>query len=222
MSKVITTAIMAQQQASLPITSINYKLKVIPRVDLADLRLYFPRLPADVYTSNEFRFRRYSTFRQEEDGFIRLPQQPFSQSSNRNSLCISSLREIQGLEASLTESNSFKELLFAFLRLTGLGCVQPSPQIGVHQIRVITRNEETVLMTPDGIHQEGYDFIGIYCVNNTSIRGAITKLFRSPDKASFFERTLLPGELLLLNDRTLFHHITPMGRGHRDIFVLTA
>lgn len=72
--------------------------------------------------------------------------------------------------------------------------------------------------TPEGIHQDGYSVVGIFCAGRARIRGAATSLFRSPeDPASpLVSKVLQPGSALIANDKEVFHFtgmVEPEGEG---------
>ena len=81
---------------------------------------------------------------------------------------------------------------------------------------------------PEGRHQDGFDFIGIFCARRIKVDGGISELFLGKeDKDAILEKMLEENELLVVNDREVFHNatkLTPvdMELGYRDVFVFTA
>lgn len=76
-------------------------------------------------------------------------------------------------------------------------------------------------------HQDGFDFVGIFCIDRHNLIGAETHLYEDPNAAPIFAKELQPGEFVLVNDRRLYHStsgIQPLGTGEgtRDVFVMTA
>lgn len=77
----------------------------------------------------------------------------------------------------------------------------------------------------EGFHCDGIDFLGILCVERAGIVGGVTLLSTSPDGSTpVLETTLLPGQMLVLDDRSVFHYTTPVhpkaSTGHRDVILL--
>ena len=102
-----------------------------------------------------------------------------------------------------------------------------SEEVGVHQIRTVTSVREIDHPAPEGIHRDGVDMVGVFCVNRERIEGGETHLYKSKDGNPIFTKILNPGELLAFNDHQFFHFtsvvkaISSQKNGLRDIFVLT-
>lgn len=106
----------------------------------------------------------------------------------------------------------------------------------VHQIRVqINNDEETITPVPEGIHQDGYNFVAIMCIDRHNILGGINKLYSLDyndgvhEHEEILSTTLKPGEMLFFNDRKVKHFVSNIYRSckdkkdlaYRDILVLT-
>jgi hypothetical protein len=132
-------------------------------------------------------------------------------------------REFEELDDRLIELDMFRDLILAFRDFCAL---RPGAEVGVHQIRTTCSPEISGNPAPEGIHQDGTNFIGIYSINRTNIEGGKTQLYAKKSENPIFDKALAAGELLLVNDRRLFHYTTPIcpegdGEGTRDVFVLT-
>ena len=81
-------------------------------------------------------------------------------------------------------------------------------------------------MVPEGIHQDGYNIIGIACVARKNIKGGINLVYDSSKKL-IHNLQLAEGEMLILNDHKLYHDVMPIEldkvteEGYRDILVFT-
>jgi histidine decarboxylase len=106
----------------------------------------------------------------------------------------------------------------------------------VHQIRVqINNDEETITPVPEGIHQDGYNFVALMCINRHNILGGINKLYSLDyndiiqEHEEILSTILKPGEMLFFNDRKVKHFVSNINRSckdktdlaYRDILVLT-
>lgn len=193
-------------------------------IDPAAFKPFFNDLPVDPNIKGHYRYRRLSRFRITEDRIIKLPHGYLFQSKDYNPLVGDIKREFEELKDELVNLEMFKALLLAFRDLCAL---RAGAEIGVHQIRTTCTSESFGDPAPEGIHQDGADFICIYAVDRNNVEGAETHLYTSKSgETSVFNKTLYPGELVLVNDRKFFHYTTSVrpasqGLGTRDVFVLT-
>jgi hypothetical protein len=202
----------------------SYALETCNSVDLATLDPFFERLPVDPYLAGNYRFRRMSRFQIVADRPIQLPHGRLFQSKAYNPLMGDVVREFAELEADLIALPDFQTILrefFAFCQ----PCLQ-SNEVDVHQIRTIAAPNSLGHPAPEGIHQDGADLVGIFCVNRQDISGGQTELYTSKQGSPIFTKILNPGELLVFSDRQFFHftsivHATSAAIGVRDVFVFT-
>ena len=88
-------------------------------------------------------------------------------------------------------------------------------------------NNLSTNLVPEGIHQDGFNFIAISCINRKNIRGGLNNVYDSDKTIKYYCTTLNQGEILILNDRKMFHDVTNIELnnlnevGYRDIFVFT-
>lgn len=207
-----------------PQPDFTYHLQTFPSDILGPVRPWYDRLPVDPYIAGHFRRRRFSHFLQEPAGIRRLDHTYFLQSRSINDLAGGVKREFQEIEEGLIKLPAFSAIIATFTRFLDL---DPSREIGVHQIRILCSQQFAGDPAPEGVHKDGFDFVGIFCVQRANVTGANTHLYREKDQPPIFSRTLQPGEVVFTNDRTVFHYTDPVhpstpGPGHRDVFVLTA
>jgi len=201
-----------------------FSLRKVNSINTASLQPAFGNLPIDPYTKGKYRSRRLSRFIISEDNLIRLPHGYLFQSKEYNPLSGDMKREFSELEDTLVELEAFKKLILAFSDSCKL---QPEAEIGVHQIRTTCAINSQGNPAPEGIHQDGTDFIGIFAVARDNIQGGETHLYTAKKEKSILNKILQPGELLLVNDHEFFHFTTPIkpessNVGTRDVFVLTS
>ena len=83
------------------------------------------------------------------------------------------------------------------------------------------------LHSRDGI-KTGFDYIGIFCARRNNVNGAYSELFlNKDDEEPILEKMLEENEMLVVNDREVFHNATKLEPvdlelGYRDVFVFTA
>ena len=201
-----------------------YTFATFPADGLAQMAPSFARLPVDPYIAGAFRRRRFSHFIGRADALRRLKHTAFYQSQQVNRYLGGVRREYEELEDELIATAAFRALVaefHEFLRLDGA-----TSELGVHQIRIVCTPDLQGDPAPEGVHQDVFDHVGIFCVARDNVVGAQTRLYR-PKAEAIFARELRPGEALFVNDREVFHYTDPVrpavpGEGHRDVFVFTA
>ncbi len=204
--------------------AISFALEKVSSINLAGFRRFFENLPADPYVKEKYRFRRLSRFAISGGGLIKLPHGYFLQSKDYNPLAGDIKREFAELDEALIALEAFKKLVFEFSDYCKL---KPGAEIGVHQIRISCSPANFGNPAPEGIHQDGTDYIGIFSVERVNVQGGETHLYTARKEKPMFKKVLHPGELLLVNDREFYHFTTPVkpladGEGTRDVFVLTS
>ncbi len=202
----------------------DYALETINSVNLERLKSYFDNLPVDPYLEDNYRFRRLSHFQVDFQRLIKLPHSHFFQSQEYNPLLGDVVREYPELDNELIKLEDFQKIVLAFFEFCQL--CSTYNEIGVHQIRTTTSFGVIGNPAPEGIHRDGVDLVGIFCVNREHIAGGETFLYKSQDEKPVFSKILNPGDFLVFNDRQFFHFTSPIRviaseSGNRDVFVLT-
>ena len=203
----------------------NYALEMLNSVNLDKIESFFNDLPADRYLEGNYRFRRLSRFKLSHRGLVKFPHTLFFQSQEYNPLLGDVVREYSELDDALSELEDFQKIVWEFFEFCKL-CLD-SNEVGVHQIRIVAHPEEMGQPAPEGIHRDGVDLVGIFCVNRERIEGGETHLYKSKDGDPIFTKILNPGELLVFNDHQFFHFtstvraMSSQEKGIRDVFVLT-
>lgn len=106
--------------------------------------------------------------------------------------------------------------------ISGLDCTKCM----VHQIRVEVNND-SVTPVPEGIHQDGYNYVGIMCVSRNNIQGGVNKIY-TLDEEEIYNKVLDEGEMIIMNDRKVKHYVSniirkdSLRKAHRDILVMTS
>jgi hypothetical protein len=201
-----------------------YNLQRVARVELESLNKFFDTLPLDPYLKQKYRYRRFSRFRIVRDDLVHLPHQPFVQTSEYNVLLGGVVREYLELDADLTSTESFKRIVRHFV--DDCRSLPDGSEVGVHQIRIISQRDLVGRPSPEGVHIDGFDFVGIFCVDRRDINGGETYLYESKDGEPVYRTMLEPGDMLVFDDRQMYHYTAPIftdsEQGWRDVFILTA
>ncbi|MFN6564126.1 MAG: 2OG-Fe dioxygenase family protein [Nostoc sp. ChiSLP01] len=201
-----------------------FTLRKVNSINVEGFKPFFRNMPIDPYIKGNYRSRRLSRFIVAEDRLVKLPHGYLFQSKEYNPLLGDIKREFAELEDALIELDIFRNLVLAFHDSCKL---HPEAEIGVHQIRTICSPDNLGNPAPEGIHQDGTDFIGIFAVDRDNIQGGETHLYAAKREKPVFSKILNSGELLLVNDHDFFHFTTPIkpeiaAQGSRDVFVLTS
>ena len=203
----------------------DYKLQRLSSLRFAAFDPYFLNLPLDPYIQGKFRRRRFSRFQGAPEDLKRLEHKYFEQSAAVNKLAGGVKRDFAELEDQLVGLAEWRTLIARFVDFCKID--PTTTEIGIHQIRIVAAPNMVGEPAPEGIHQDGFDFVGIFCIKRENLIGAETHLYESPSGPPIFAKELQPGEFVLVNDRRLYHFtsgIRPAGSGDgmRDVFVMTA
>lgn len=212
-----------QQQINLDY-AFMFTFKKVNSIRKSGFEEFFADLPVDPYIKDGYRRRRLSRFLISGNELIKLPHGYLFQSKSYNPLVGDVKREFAELSDRLIALDSFKKLVLAF---TDSCKIHPEAEIGVHQIRTTCSPNNFGNPAPEGIHQDGTNFIGIFAVSRNNVLGGATHLYTAKKEKPVFSKVLNPGDLLLVNDREFFHFTTPIKPesedvGTRDVFVLTS
>jgi len=185
----------------------------------------FDKLENDPYLKSDFPFRkrRFSKGTFSKNGIEWLPHEKFFQSSQINEYAGDIDREFPPL------CDVFRTFVTMFLMSADhLEMVENNVyQIGVHQIRIVCDDGKPGHPTPEGPHQDGFDFVGLYCFNIGNATGGESRLlYGEKDGECVFQKSLKVGDGLIIDDHLVFHVASPVtslngGVGYRDICVVT-
>ena len=205
--------------------AFDYKLQLLAGLHTAAFEPFFSDLPVDPYIQGKFRRRRFSRFNGMPGSLQRLEHKYFEQSTKVNQLAGGIKRDFPELDERLPDLEEFQRLVAAFVDFSKIDPMVT--EMGVHQIRIVASKDEQGEPAPEGIHQDGFDFVGIFCIKRDGISGGETHLYRAKDQPPIFDKILQPGEFVMVNDRTHYHFtsaVAPVGdnTGKRDVFVITA
>lgn len=207
--------------------SWQYKLRNFTSVDIGVFENYFEELPYDPYVKGNFRKRRFSSIKKDHYGhFEILPHKTFTQSADVNDLLGDVVREYEEIDENLILSDDFSKIVEGFSALVG---VNPYIQeIGIHQMRILCSEYIKGEPAPEGRHQDGFDFIGIFCSRRKWVGGGKSELYlEKTDDKPLLSKILKENEMLVVNDKAVFHTATKLSPttnelGYRDVFVFTA
>ncbi|MCV2402512.1 2OG-Fe dioxygenase family protein [Marinomonas sp. C2222] len=198
----------------------------IPHNFHSELGMYFEQLPVDPYIDGDYRLRGYSRYQKKGDSYTRLPHTPFCQSSNINRLVGDVQRDFSPMDEHIDHTDELQHLLRSFAEYTLGG---EDGVIEAHQIRVTCDAQQAGNPAPEGIHQDGFNFVGICCLKRQDISGGNTKIFTDSEGEDLHINTVLEeGQFIIFNDQRYYHYVSETlseqqgKKGVRDVFVFTA
>ena len=167
------------------------------------------------------RYRRYSLI---DTNTFRVYGTKFVQSKEYNRTKNGGIiRKYEPLN--LCQEECFRTVIHYFVTqirtLSGIEC----NKCMVHQIRVEVNND-SVTPVPEGIHQDGYNYVGIMCVSRFNIMGGINKIY-TLNEEEVYSTMLKEGEMIIMNDRKVKHYVSnilrvnPSTNAYRDVLVIS-
>lgn len=151
---------------------LQWHLDSLPAGSVDPLQGFFDRLPVDPYIEGRFRERRYG--RVEKEGSRFIPSTTASSFRRPPSTSFwGTPRTYAELDPAFVAHPTFQLMLTRFARHTRLADGQA---IGIHQMRIVTGEGESVPPAPEGVHQDGFDFIGVFFVAVTGQRRRLAAL----------------------------------------------
>ena len=185
-------------------------------------------MPPDNYLKDGGRYRRrlHSSFVFEHSTLAQVPHRAHWQSVDYNALHGGMERWFEPMHANTVAAPAWAQLLTALANTASQvrGTSNTKWCIEAHQFRIDT-TDGIGRPTPEGAHRDGVDFVAVFMVNRTDIKGGETRVFEANGPQG--ERFTLsePWSLMLLDDTRMIHESTPIQPlavgGHRDTLVLT-
>ena len=186
-------------------------------------------LGLDLYMADggRYRRRRHAAFRADVESIVRKPHQPHYQSRDYNALNGGIARWFDPVLPEVAESAALQAILRLFTRLFDGLTPAPSWHVEAHQFRIEAWPGQSGQPTPEGMHQDGVDWVLVLMIGRENIASGVTSI-HGLDRALLGSFTLeAPMDAALLDDHRVFHGVTavqpldPAAPAHRDVLVLT-
>jgi hypothetical protein len=189
------------------------------------------QLEEDPYMADggKYRKRRHATYaiRSAGEPATQMPYQPHYQTVDYNPLNGGVARYFAPILDDLHQSQMLSALLEfgnrAFSQLSGNSLWH----IELHQFRIEARDGRLGKPTPEGVHRDGVDFVIVVMIKRVNIESGATTIYDLDNNlvGEFMLRDAF--DLVLVNDRKLFHGVTPItqldvdSEAFRDVLVIT-
>ncbi len=186
-------------------------------------------LGMDTYMADggRYRKRRHAAFRAGHGGIERKPHQPHYQSRDYNALNGGIARWFEPMLEGAAQSGSFRAILAMCNGLFSELTPAPSWHVEAHQFRIEARPDAEGRPTPEGMHQDGVDWVLVLMVRRVNIAEGETSI-HGLDRSLLGSFTLRePLDSALVDDHRVFHGVTPVRAldpalpAHRDVLVVT-
>ncbi len=198
-------------------------------VDLANLQSiakFWGDLPRDPYLKDggRYRFRRHASYEIKGDKLTLVPHRAHWQSLDYNALHGGIERWFEPIQKELISNPEWQAILLGLANiLNGLKQVN-TWFVEAHQFRIDT-TDGIGRPTPEGAHRDGVDFVAVFLLDRSGIKGGETRIFDASGSAGLRFTLTQPWSLLLMNDQRMIHESTPIqplaDYGYRDTLVLT-
>jgi hypothetical protein len=174
-----------------------------------------------------YRKRRHAAFRADPGGITRKPHQPHYQSRDYNALNGGIARWFEPVAPEVASTSSFGAIMEFCNDLFSALTPVPAWHVEVHQFRIEARPGEAGKPTPEGMHQDGVDWVLVLMIDRVNIAEGETSIHGLDRRllGSFTLRETL--DAALVDDHRVFHGVTPVRAldpalpAHRDVLVVT-
>ncbi|OOS05070.1 hypothetical protein SAMN02745664_1098 [Moraxella cuniculi DSM 21768] len=203
------------------------KLGKLDKQAICAVQPSFDELKSSNYKDGAYRFRKYSKLAFAKGQLTVLPSDGFVQTGKLNEFQGDVLRCYENLSEQTVQSDGFGQICHAFVK----ACNLPSNcQLEVHQMRIIAQDNSTPAeATPEGVHQDGFDFVGVFTIARHNQQGGALMLWQhKTDDTPLACVSPEPADYCIINDRTLWHSASSVSIankddvGYWDLFVVTA
>jgi hypothetical protein len=165
-------------------------------------------------TGAKFRLRRYGRYSwaPAHEALTPLLHETYFQPEDENSYAGGIVREFAPLLPDTIHNPFLHELVrttFACLPVSEAQRADPW-EVRIHQIRIVASPEAPGLPAPEGIHQDGTDFLTLHLVRRQNIAGGETTIYdlgRRPIQHLTLRDSL---DSLILEDSRIMHGVTPV------------
>ncbi len=186
-------------------------------------------LGVDTYMADggRYRKRRHAAFHATAAAFQTKPRQPHYQSRDYNALNGGIARWFDPILPETIANPVFHAVMRVCTGLFDGLTPCRAWHVEAHQFRIEARTGEAGLPTPEGMHQDGVDWVLVLMIGRRNIASGTTSI-HGLDRRLLGSFTLeAPMDSALLDDHRVFHGVTPVQPldasqpAYRDVLVLT-
>ena len=173
-----------------------------------------------------FRLRRYAVLKWQKGALQLLTSEAHFQSKQYNNVYGGINRVFAPITPAVLQSEFLKIVIEQTIALFDAKSAL-AWRVQCHQFRINASLAEAGQPTPEGVHQDGADYVFIMLLERHGITGGISELFDNNKQRIAATVLKKEGDAILLNDKKLWHRVTDIQpvkgaeKGHRDVLVLT-
>ncbi|MGL6234637.1 MAG: 2OG-Fe dioxygenase family protein [Segniliparus sp.] len=215
-----------------PITHVSAEetlgaLAMCPQSEVDQFLSSWHDLPVDPYLKNgaTYRRRRYGAFRGVERMELQL-HRPFLQSTQVNKLHGGEQRLFAPITSDVASSGVLKTLALHYAKRLPGDFDWENGGIGVHQIRITTSRGMEGLPAPEGVHEDGHQYVAQVFIGRSGVAGGVSWLYDRSRRPLLRATLTSPFEAILIDDKQVFHGVDPIepAEGHetglRDMLLI--
>ena len=184
----------------------------------------FENLPIDRYVSSDsvYRARRYSLLRYKDKKCNVQPEPVFCQDKKINFYLGGIKRKYSPVKSNVI--SYLKDKVIS--KFVNEVLPYNNYNIGIHQIRIMVSGNTSSIVTPEGFHHDGMDYLAILPFARYNIENGCTSILDPSTNVILYSKKLLVGDVLLINDKLYKHYTSPIKartnrKGYRDVFIFT-
>lgn len=190
-------------------------------VEQKKTKSFWDAIPKDPYVKEGFRYKTINRYKKSNGRFVVCPHRPLYQSKIFNPTHGDIHRDYEQMK---NEPYSIKLLTLRFMELC---CIDEETEVLVQAQRIKT-DAKGMLGHPsvEGFHQDGVSYVGVMCIDRKNIMGGVTQISKTKsDEAVIFSGILLPGQIVILDDKNVYHYTSPISvineeeEGYRDVLL---
>ena len=171
-----------------PVLSPTLKVRDISTPDA--VRVTFDKLALDPYVRSPkaFRYRAFAQGKAVGSNIEWNTSRSFFQETWNNPYAGGMRREFAPIE-----SDVLAFLATAVIPELMIATGEDDASIGVHQIRIVADDEQPGLPAPEGVHQDGFDYIAVIVVRRQNVSGGVSLVLDVTGERILTEQQLEPG-----------------------------
>ncbi|MGN8160717.1 2OG-Fe dioxygenase family protein [Salinisphaera sp. SWV1] len=197
---------------------------------LASFRNYWHSLTLDRHMADggTYRTRRYGEFSlRRPDSLHHLPNKAYEQPLDVNPLNGGVKRNFDPLEPGFRDHCILQNLLGSIADVVDTIEMQVCQwNIKLHPYRILSREQNAGLPTPEGLHRDGVDYIAMMLVKRLNITGGETSVTDSQHDVLWQGALSNPMDIVIADDRRTMHSVTPVtpvdsdAEAYRDVLIV--
>jgi hypothetical protein len=161
----------------------------------------------------KFRLRRYGRYSwsSADNVLAALPHEPYFQPEDENSYAGGVVRDFATLLPSTVDNPALHALVRANFACLPVAAARRGAtwEVRIHQIRIVACPQQPGLPAPEGIHQDGTDFLTLHLVRRRNVVGAETTIYDRDRKPIARHTMREPLDSFILEDPRVLHGVTP-------------